>query len=160
MKYHRTAISRKSLSTPVQFLVKNEFLYGNMLDYGCGRGGDVIRLTEAGYRIMGYDPNGIFSDDHILRQKYDMIICNFVLNVIEDKEERLKVELDVVNLLHNGGIAFLSVRNDRCVADGCTSTGTWQGYVEPQLEGWEQVIVNSKFKMWKYQKLTKGRVTR
>lgn len=78
-------------------------------------------------------------------------MCIFVLNVIQEWEERLHVENDIINHLDENGVAYIAVRNDPCVANGCTSTGTWQGLVKPIHENWFLVVENSKFKLWKYE---------
>ena len=153
-KFHRTARGRKNFSTPVQFLLKNGMLSktGTILDYGCGRGYDVEHLKHEGFDIEGFDPNGDYNDYDVLDVQYDIIMCNYVLNVIEDPVARYLVEQNIRFNLKDGGTAYIAVRNDKCVADGCTSTGTWQGYVEPASNKWELVTSNSKFKMWKLTK--------
>jgi len=155
-KYHRTAMSRKNFSTPVQYLLKKDLINKDVdiLDYGCGRGYDVEHLNDDNYNVIGYDPNGKYADANIART-FQIVMCNFVLNVIQDADERLAVENDLIDHLIEGGVAYISVRNDSCVANGCTSTGTWQGLVEPVNEGWELIVSNSKFKMWKYYKVTR-----
>ncbi len=150
-KFHRTAISRRNYSTPVQYLLKHKLIHGGILDYGCGRGGDVERLSRDGFMINGYDPNG-YPDRTPLRQKYDFVMCNFVLNVVSDMLERISIEEAIIGRLHEGGTAYISVRNDPYVQGGTTSTGTWQGMVEPCKLGWEMVTRNAKFTMWKYTK--------
>ena len=151
-KFHRTAISRRNYSTPVQYLLKNDLIQGQTLDYGCGRGGDVKRLLEAGYLVGGYDPNGTYNNCENLKLKYETVICNFVLNVVEDIIERISIEEMIISRLIKGGTAYISVRNDPDVQGGVTSTGTWQGMVEPCKMGWELVTRNAKFTMWKYTK--------
>ena len=153
-KFHRTAMSRKNFSTPVQYLLENELLSktGTILDYGCGRGYDVQHLAEQGFDIQGFDPHGIYNDYDALDVQYDVVMSNFVLNVIQDPVVRYQVEQTILFNLKEGGTAYIAVRNDKNVADGCTSTGTWQGYVEPVSKKWELVVSNSKFKMWKLTK--------
>src|SRR5210317_782843 len=97
-KFHRTAISRNNFSTPVQYLLENELLTkkGTKLDYGCGRGYDVEHLKMQGYNIEGFDPYGDYKDFSLLDTKYNTIMCNYVLNVIEDEQERVNVEKDII----------------------------------------------------------------
>lgn len=145
-KSHLTAITRKKLSKPMQWLVDKDLIgEGDIgLDYGCGKGFDADFLG-----FDGWDPN--YRDDtRELRTEYDVVTCNYVLNVIEDEEERKKVEARIIDKLAPNGVAYVSVRNDTNALNGCTSRGTWQGEVEPFYEGWILIEVNSKFKMWKY----------
>jgi DNA phosphorothioation-associated putative methyltransferase len=84
---HRTAISRSSLSTPMRALAQWGYLDGapTVLDYGCGRGDDVRALCAAGVLATGWDPH--FAPD-APREPSDVVNLGFVLNVIEDPDER------------------------------------------------------------------------
>lgn len=59
----------------------------SVLDYGCGRGQDVWRLRQMGVRADGWDPH--YAPDTPL-QAHDVVFVNYVLNVIEDADERRK----------------------------------------------------------------------
>lgn len=149
-KSHLTAMSRKKLSGPMKWLVDHglidETVHG--LDYGCGKGFDADFLG-----LDGWDPHHR-SDTKGLSFAYDIVTCHYVLNVIEDPEEREETEVKIIGHLKPGGVAYVSVRNDTNALNGCTSRGTWQGVVEPVTPGWELVTSNSKFKMWKYTRST------
>jgi DNA phosphorothioation-associated putative methyltransferase len=84
---HRTAISRSRLSTPMRALAQLGYLDGSptVLDYGCGRGDDVRTLCTAGVRATGWDPH--FAPE-APRQPAEVVNLGFVLNVIEDPDER------------------------------------------------------------------------
>lgn len=84
---HRTAISRSRLSAPMQSLARWGFFDGSqtVLDYGCGRGDDVSALAAAGVNATGWDPH--FAPEAPLAEA-DIVNLGFVLNVIEDPEER------------------------------------------------------------------------
>jgi SAM-dependent methyltransferase len=123
-----------------------------ILDYGCGRGYDVEHLKEEGFNIKGFDPNGKYNNFEVFDVQYDIIMCNYVFNVIEDMLDRYHAEQSILHHLKEGGTAYVAVRNDPNVAGGCTSTGTWQGYVQPVSKKWELIAKNSKFKMWKLTK--------
>lgn len=105
---HLTAIERGSLSFPAKFLLENDRLFGDILDFGCGFGKDVEILNEKGYNIVGYDPHyyPILTD-----KKYDTIICFYVLNVLE-LEEQINVLMDISEKLKVGGKAYFAVRRD------------------------------------------------
>ena len=84
---HRTAQRRSALSSPMQHLLRFGFLDGSqsLFDYGCGRS-DVLRLlSELNVSATGWDP--IFLPD-AERQSTDIVNLGFVLNVIEDPNER------------------------------------------------------------------------
>ena len=145
-KSHLTAITRKKLSKPMQWLLDQGLINteDHGLDYGCGKGFDANFMG-----FDGWDPNHR-DDTRGLSTEYDVITCNYVLNVIEDDEERKNVEARIIDKLARGGVAYVSVRNDTNALNGCTSRGTWQGVVEPFHEGWQLIKVDPKFKIWKY----------
>lgn len=84
---HRTAISRQTLSSPLQILVRHGYLDGDysILDYGCGKGDDLRELEAHGLDVEGWDP--VYSPNGKLEAK-DIVNLGFVLNVIEDRAER------------------------------------------------------------------------
>ncbi|MBX9596016.1 MAG: DNA phosphorothioation-associated putative methyltransferase [Roseomonas sp.] len=84
---HRTAISRRRLSTPMQALVRWGLIGGDttVLDYGCGRGDDVRTLKASGISAAGWDPH--FASGGPI-EAADIVNLGFVLNVIEDQDER------------------------------------------------------------------------
>lgn len=57
----------------------------SVLDYGCGRGGDVDRLRQLGLAANGWDPN--HRPDAALVPA-DVVNLGYVINVIEDQSER------------------------------------------------------------------------
>ena len=84
---HRTALVRYSLSAPMQQLWKHGFLDGeySVFDYGCGRGDDVRALSCRDIEVSGWDPH--FASDN-QREQADVVNIGFVLNVIEEAQER------------------------------------------------------------------------
>lgn len=99
----KTAIHRKRISAPTRYLVEQELVSGFVLDYGCGRGFDA-RM----YRFDKYDPNFY---PELTNAKYDTIICNYVLNVVEPEYVPWIVE-DIESRLTKEGTAYISVRRD------------------------------------------------
>ena len=87
---HRTAIKRYDLSKPVKQLLERGLLRKNdaLFDYGCGHGMDIEALQNLGYQADGWDPafrpNG-------QRASADVVNLGYVLNVIEDPDERVEV---------------------------------------------------------------------
>ena len=84
---HRTAQRRTALSTPVRLLLDLGFLDGrhSVFDYGCGRGDDLRLLAEMDIAATGWDP--VYRPDG-QRRPADIVNLGFVLNVIEDPDER------------------------------------------------------------------------
>lgn len=84
---HRTAIDRNQLSQPMQNLAKHNYLNGgySVLDYGCGKGDDVRELEAHGIDVSGWDP-ALYTEGLLVNS--DIVNLGFVLNVIEDREER------------------------------------------------------------------------
>jgi len=85
---HLTALSRTSLSAPVQMLVRHGLLRPGMtfFDYGCGRGSDVSALSSDGVAASGWDPH--YLPEAIIAPA-DAVNLGFVVNVIEDPAERI-----------------------------------------------------------------------
>ncbi|MBK1722577.1 DNA phosphorothioation-associated putative methyltransferase [Thiocystis violacea] len=84
-----TAMVRYGFSAPVQSLARHGFLDGcyRLFDYGCGRGDDVRGLVENGVSAAGWDP--YHAPDRPI-QSADIVNLGFVINVIEDFDERLE----------------------------------------------------------------------
>ena len=101
--YHPTAIARNKLSMPMRELVERDIIgkYSVVLDYGCGRGGDVKHLRRQlnFFNVYGYDPNMDISDTfYIVKEeeqiptfKFDIVTLIYVVNVIEGIEKRKEV---------------------------------------------------------------------
>lgn len=86
---HLTALSRTSLSAPVQMLVRHGLLGAGVtfFDYGCGRGGDIAALTSEGIAASGWDPHYLSAAPIT---PADIVNLGFVVNVIEDPAERIE----------------------------------------------------------------------
>jgi diadenosine tetraphosphate (Ap4A) HIT family hydrolase len=105
---HLTAKERDTLSFPANLMWKKGKLTGDVLDFGCGLGKDVELLKEKGINIAGYDKHYF---PKYPSQKYDTIICFYVLNVLLP-EEQAQVLMQISHLLKPGGKAFFAVRRD------------------------------------------------
>ena len=131
---YRTALSRSSMSAPVQSLVRDGLLTPNLsfFDYGCGRGDDLASLQASGFAAQGWDPH--YRPD-APRVTSDVVNIGFVINVIEDKAERVAALEGAFNLTSSvlavaamiGGAD--SVPGARLYRDGVvTSRRTFQKY--------------------------------
>ncbi|WP_162468830.1 DNA phosphorothioation-associated putative methyltransferase [Streptomyces adustus] len=83
----RTAIGRLALSVPARQALADRQLMPErtVLDYGCGRGGDVKALERLDYRVVGWDP---YYRSQTRLEASDVVLLTYVLNVIEDPVER------------------------------------------------------------------------
>ncbi|MGL4358355.1 MAG: methyltransferase domain-containing protein [Sarcina sp.] len=111
-----TAISRKDLSAPLKFLLKNDLILKGekILDFGSGKGKDTEILRSKGYNCTPFDKfhdNDEISNENVCtKNNYDVIICNYVFNVIETKDEFR----DTLKFLRSikAGRVYISIRTD------------------------------------------------
>jgi len=131
---HKTAIVRHELSGPMKTLAKQGYLDGrfSIFDYGCGRGDDLRELEAHGLDVLGWDP--VFSPDND-KVNSDIVNLGFVLNVIEDQDERLEALLGAWELANKVLVVSVMLANDSYIAqfqpykDGViTSRNTFQKY--------------------------------
>lgn len=107
-----TAIHRKSPSYPLKQIF-NYLEYDNkILDYGCGNGYDLCYLKELGFDIKGYDKYiKKYSEDINIKDRFDVINCFYVLNVIADENERIKVLNSIKNVMKIDSVLYIAVRS-------------------------------------------------
>jgi DNA phosphorothioation-associated putative methyltransferase len=131
---HKTAIERNKLSQPMQALARHNYLNGDysILDYGCGKGDDVRELEAHGIDVIGWDP--VYRPD-VKKKKSDIVNLGFVLNVIEDREERVSTLLKAWGLAKKALIVSVMVASEKIISqftpykDGIlTSRNTFQKY--------------------------------
>jgi diadenosine tetraphosphate (Ap4A) HIT family hydrolase len=105
---HLTAKERDKVSYPTRKLYNMGVIEGEVLDFGSGFGKDMEFLNDKGLDCTAYDPHHApkYPD-----QKYDTIICQYVLNVLLP-EEQAEVLMSVSELLKPTGKAFFTVRRD------------------------------------------------
>jgi len=84
---HRAALHRPALSKPVRLAVEAGLLPEGtrFFDYGCGRGGDVLRVAQLGCIAEGWDP---YYQPDTPWLEADVVNLGYIINVIEDPEER------------------------------------------------------------------------
>ena len=105
---HLTAKDRTAISFPTRWLKQNNLLKGEILDFGCGFGFDTDEFQKEGFDIVGYD--NYYRPDYPTK-RFDTIICNYVLNVLEPKDQA-EVLMEVSELLKPTGTAYFTVRRD------------------------------------------------
>jgi DNA phosphorothioation-associated putative methyltransferase len=125
---------RHALSQPIALLVQHGLIYPGVtvFDYGCGRGDDLRALAAAGVQASGWDPH--FAPNEPLVSA-DIVNLGFVLNVIEDPEERLVAFNEAWGLAKTALVVSTMIAGQvstdelRPLGDGfLTSRGTFQKY--------------------------------
>lgn len=131
---HKTALVRHELSAPMKTLAKHGFLNGDysIFDYGCGRGDDLRELEAHGLDAVGWDPN--FRPD-VDKVSSAVVNLGFVINVIEDKDERIDALLGAWELTQQLLVVSAMLANESYISqfqpykDGViTSRNTFQKY--------------------------------
>jgi DNA phosphorothioation-associated putative methyltransferase len=134
---HRTALVRYSLSQPVGLLVSYGLIRPavTVYDYGCGQGDDLRALANAGIKAGGWDPH--FAPESP-RHPADVVNFGFVLNVIENPDERVAALRQAWSLTQRVlAVSTMIVGQAQTDAarpylDGfLTSRGTFQKYFAP-----------------------------
>ena len=143
-------MQRWSLSRPVSLALEDGLLSKKttFFDYGCGRGGDLLRLHKMGVSVSGWDP-AFFPDEE--RTPADVVNLGYVVNVIEDPEERAVALCAAWDLAQK--LLIVSARLEweaRTVAgdfhgDGIvTRKRTFQKFfAQDELRDWIQSIIGS-----------------
>ncbi|MBC1237574.1 hypothetical protein [Nostoc sp. 2RC] len=144
-KSYLAAPYRNSLSATAKAILNHQLLSidETHLDYGCGRGGDVERLITAGYRSVGYDPHYFPSS----ATPADVVTMGYVLNVIENPQQRRQALAHAWNLTKKRLIVSTNVRGCGIHEGEYTRLGTFtkfynhielKAYIESTL-GFEAV---------------------
>lgn len=140
---YKTALIRHHPSRPVRLAINDGLINSNtyVLDYGCGRGGDLQFLSSSGIHCIGWDPT--YRPDVKLAPT-DVVNLGYVINVIEDASERAETIQKAWALTRQ--VLIVSARltleaKDRSYApyeDGClTRHATFQKYYEQhELREW------------------------
>ena len=131
---HKTALVRHELSAPMKTLAKHGFLTGeySIFDYGCGRGDDLRELEAHGLDALGWDPNFNPDADKVAS---DIVNIGFVINVIEDQDERIGAVLGAWDITDKLLVISAMLANENYISqftpykDGViTSRNTFQKY--------------------------------
>ena len=131
---HLTAIDRNTLSSPFSLLSKYGYLDGNLsiFDYGCGKGDDVRQLEAAGLDVASFDP--VYHPEGEPCEA-DIVNLGFVINVIEDKDERAQTLIKAFSLTRHVLVVSAMIASEAMISqftpykDGViTSKKTFQKY--------------------------------
>lgn len=140
----RTALTRGGLSRPMRLAVDDGLIAAGattVLDYGCGRGGDVARLSRSGVACTGWDP--YHRPDGELAPS-DLVNLGYVVNVIENPGEREATLRRAWSLARSVLVVSARLTSDSRDLEGVpfrdglrTSTGTFQKlYGQDELRAW------------------------
>jgi DNA phosphorothioation-associated putative methyltransferase len=146
---HLTALSRSSLSAPVQLSIRLGLLAPThtFFDYGCGKGGDVAALCNEGYDAQGWDPH--FAPN-LPKVHADIVNLGFVVNVIEDPAERIEALTNAFSLAHTAMVVGVMLYGGdlpgKPFRDGyLTSRGTFQKYfTQAELKGYLEDVLQRR----------------
>jgi DNA phosphorothioation-associated putative methyltransferase len=143
VRRQRTAMARTALSRPLTCALDDGVVTTDttVFDYGCGRGGDLQRLTALGIRCAGWDPA---HQPSTARQPADIVNLGYVVNVIDDPGERRDTLAAAWAL--TGKVLIVAARltweardlQGRPFGDGIiTNSGTFQKfYAQNELRSW------------------------
>lgn len=139
---HRTALHRTELSRPVRLALDDGVLTSqkSFFDYGCGRGSDIRHLVRRGFDADGWDP----AHRRGRKRAADVVNLGYVVNVIEDPDERLATLQDAWRLAREVLVVAARLDADRRhwlganLGDGIlTRLGTFQKYfAQDELTEW------------------------
>lgn len=133
---HKTALRRDALSRPISTAIADGLLdpERTVFDYGCGKGDDIRHLLATGHAADGWDP---VHRPNTERRSADVVNLGYVLNVIEDPDERTQTLQAAWNLTASLLIVSARLTWDgrdlvgRPLGDGIiTRTGTFQKFYE------------------------------
>jgi len=144
----KTAMARSDASRPIKIAVEHKVLRPDrsFFDYGCGRGGDISWLQGSGWRARGWDP---VHRPRTRRTKADTVGLTYVLNVIEDRQERRRTLASAWELTTSVLVVSARLTDERDHAhsrprsDGwVTSRGTFQKFFDHlELGGFIQNVI-------------------
>ena len=119
-----TAMSRTDASRPLRLALEQKIITKStsVLDYGCGRGADVAYLKARGINCRGWDP--VFCP-HTRRTSVDVVTLNYVLNVIDDLDERHKTLMHAWKLTKSTLVVAVRLQDERD-----------ESHVIPRGDGW------------------------
>lgn len=131
---HKTALTRYEFSLPLKKLLEHGQLSEEttVFDYGCGKGSDLYLLKQMNIDAEGWDPT--FRPD-TLKKPAEIVNLGFVLNVIENYQERVEALINAWELTQKLLCVSVMITSDKYISqfepykDGViTSRNTFQKY--------------------------------
>jgi SAM-dependent methyltransferase len=130
IKMENTAISN-NFSKSVEEVLRMEGINcsSEILDYGTGRMRNALHCIERGYKNTSVldrkivvdkfkiesinKVKKVYTPDNLPTCKFDLILCNYVLNVNPDVDDRHKIITNIYSLLKDYGVALFEVRHEK-----------------------------------------------
>lgn len=115
IKRAKTAMSTKTPSAPTKILFEKNIIKNKVLDWGCGKGRDSKFLVENGFDVLSYDKyHKPTPDPHSIDfSEINTILLNYVLNVIENQNERTDLLKEIYSYANNKCLVLISVRSKK-----------------------------------------------
>jgi DNA phosphorothioation-associated putative methyltransferase len=141
-------MARTGLSLPARQALADKILDGRaVLDYGCGKGGDLHRLAAVDINVSGWDPH--YKPDPPPAPA-DVVLLTYVLNVIDDPAERAQTLAAAWQLARECLVVAVRTHHDARRLHGAahrdgllTSRGTFQVLSHPEtFATWAQQVVS------------------
>lgn len=131
---HATAKTKFRPSKPLMDMLSCNLITGAVLDYGCGKGDDVVYLQSIrpGELITGYDP---FYFSQLPPLMYDTIFCNKVINYIENKSDIQSMLSIIKTRLAPNGKLIIIARSIAEVRGNVNRNKNW--VFNDQLQGYQ-----------------------
>ena len=136
----KTAITNW-VSYSAKRLIQDSKGFGIVLDYGSGKlrnshylhkQGMVVDAIDTKEQINTYDVDFLrntYSINDGVSDRYDYILCSFVLNVIPDIDIRTGIMSNLKKLLSEGGFIYLETRSDSKIESAKTAIAYSDGYL-------------------------------
>jgi len=139
VRREKTAIARYRYSRPVMLALSHGLIATDtsVFDYGCGRGEDLRYLQSVGIDAAGWDPH--FSPATAI-EPADFVNLGYVLNVIEDPDERRKTLQKAYGLAKR--VLMVAVRVDRSLE----TAAQFSDGVLTQIGSFQKLYSQSEFK--------------
>lgn len=144
-------MTRSGLSRPLMTALADGLLRPahSVFDYGCGRGDDLRNLRTLGYNVEGWDPTHRPGGSRVIA---DIVNLGYVINVIEDPQERAETLLAAWRLTREVLVVSARLTWDARdlvgtpINDGLlTNTGTFQKFYEQaELSTWIEETLHVK----------------
>jgi hypothetical protein len=144
----KTAIARPGPSAPAKKLTpciervlaesSPNLSVRGVLDYGCGRGADVIYFRSLGFDVGGYDPYAPFGFAESPTGVFMVVTLIFVLNVLLSVDARLEAMRGATARLAPEGVLMVATRSAAAIRREAARNGwrAWgDGFVSHERRG-------------------------
>ncbi len=129
IKRESTAMHTQRASFPTRWAEEKNIIKSIVMDWGCGRGRDSNWLISLNYDVFSYDPyfKPNPSPAEIDFSSVKTVLLNYVLNVIESENERIKLLKDIYNHTKDGTVLIVSTRSEEEIFYNASKTN-WKSF--------------------------------